>query len=164
MKIDIFMSRGLRFSRRKYKIQLPVIHLNRRNTSSITFEIKRFTTTPAGGLAQNGEGYQGIDRSDAPMRRGPLEVIAMRKPEVTKASGWGLVAALLLGGLIVIGSRNLSHFDAALVGYTFAVLFAAFGITTGRPLAGPPRRPLTRIKLEVRDGRIYAAGLEERTS
>jgi hypothetical protein len=129
MKIDIFMSRGLRFSRRKYKIQLPVIHLNRRNTSSITFEIKRFTTTPAGGLAQNGEGYQGIDRSDAPMRRGPLEVIAMRKPEVTKASGWGLVAALLLGGLIVIGSRNLSHFDAALVGYTFAVLFAAFGIT-----------------------------------
>jgi hypothetical protein len=29
----------------------------------------------------------------------------------------------------VIGSRNLSHFDAALVGYTFAVLFAAFGVT-----------------------------------
>jgi hypothetical protein len=30
--------------------------------------------------------------------------------------------------LIVIGSRNLAHFDAALVGYTFAVLFATFGI------------------------------------
>ncbi|WP_394823187.1 hypothetical protein [Pendulispora albinea] len=30
---------------------------------------------------------------------------------------------------IVAGSRNLSQFDAALVGYTFATLFAAFGIT-----------------------------------
>ena len=32
-------------------------------------------------------------------------------------------------GLIVVGSRNLTHFDAALVGYTFATLFAAFGNT-----------------------------------
>ncbi|HKU37429.1 MAG TPA: hypothetical protein VJR89_04760 [Polyangiales bacterium] len=41
----------------------------------------------------------------------------------------GLVATLILGGAIVLGSRNLTHFDAALVGYTFATLFAAFGIT-----------------------------------
>ena len=32
-------------------------------------------------------------------------------------------------GLIVAGSRNLAHFDAALVAYTFASLFAAYGIT-----------------------------------
>ena len=31
--------------------------------------------------------------------------------------------------LITVGSRNLAHFDAALVAYTFATLFAAFGIT-----------------------------------
>jgi hypothetical protein len=31
--------------------------------------------------------------------------------------------------LIVVGSRNLAHFDAALVGYTFSVLFATFGLT-----------------------------------
>src|SRR5439155_23768248 len=31
--------------------------------------------------------------------------------------------------LIILGSRDLEHFDAALVGYTFATLFAAFGIT-----------------------------------
>jgi hypothetical protein len=31
--------------------------------------------------------------------------------------------------LIIVGSRNLSHFDAALVAYTFAVLFATFGLT-----------------------------------
>jgi hypothetical protein len=36
---------------------------------------------------------------------------------------------VLLAALIVAGSRNLAHFDAALVGYTFATLFAAFGIT-----------------------------------
>jgi hypothetical protein len=31
--------------------------------------------------------------------------------------------------LIDIGSRRLSHFDAALIGYTFATLFAVFGTT-----------------------------------
>src|SRR5436309_6632777 len=44
-----------------------------------------------------------------------------------------LIAALLamsaLAALIILGSRNLEHFDAALVGYTFATLFAAFGIS-----------------------------------
>ena len=40
-----------------------------------------------------------------------------------------LVVTSALGALIVFGSRNLAHFDAALVGYTFATLFAAFGIT-----------------------------------
>lgn len=49
--------------------------------------------------------------------------------EVIKATAWGILATLTLAGLIVAGSRNLSHFDAALVAYTFAVLFAAFGIT-----------------------------------
>jgi formylmethanofuran dehydrogenase subunit D len=46
-----------------------------------------------------------------------------------KAIGWGLLVAFATAGLIVAGSRNLSHFDAALVGYTFAVLFATFAIT-----------------------------------
>jgi hypothetical protein len=38
-----------------------------------------------------------------------------------------------------------------------------FDLLNGRPLAGPPRRPLASIKLEVRDGKIFAAGIEERT-
>lgn len=42
---------------------------------------------------------------------------------------WGVGATLLLAILIVVGSRNLAHFDAALVGYTFSVLFATFGLT-----------------------------------
>lgn len=35
-----------------------------------------------------------------------------------------------------------------------------FELETGNPFAGPPRRPLTRIHLEVRGDKIYAAGLE----
>jgi hypothetical protein len=54
--------------------------------------------------------------------------IRLLKPEVAKAALWGLLATLILAGLVVIGSRNLSYFDAALVGYTFATLFATFGI------------------------------------
>ena len=47
----------------------------------------------------------------------------------TRASVWATVFTAILGVSIVIGSRNLAHFDAALVGYTFATLFATFGIT-----------------------------------
>lgn len=38
-----------------------------------------------------------------------------------------------------------------------------FDLATGRPLAGPPQRPLARIDLEIRQGQIYAVGVEERT-
>jgi uncharacterized membrane protein (DUF441 family) len=51
------------------------------------------------------------------------------KKETIRAGGWGTLFTLIVTGLIVVGSRNLAHFDAALVGYTFAVLFATFGIT-----------------------------------
>jgi cyanate permease len=33
-----------------------------------------------------------------------------------------------LAALIFVGSRNLRHVDAALVGYTFACIFAAFSV------------------------------------
>ena len=49
--------------------------------------------------------------------------------ESFKAGAWGSALTLIVAVLIVLGSRNLAHFDAALVGYTFAVLFATFGIT-----------------------------------
>jgi Rieske Fe-S protein len=38
-----------------------------------------------------------------------------------------------------------------------------FEINEGRPIAGPPRRPLPRITLEIRDGDIHATGVELRT-
>lgn len=48
--------------------------------------------------------------------------------EVIIAVLTGALTTAFLAALIVLGSRRLSHFDAALVGYTFASLFAAFGI------------------------------------
>ena len=42
---------------------------------------------------------------------------------------WALLFTAALAALIVAGSRNLDHFDAALVGYTFATLFATFAVT-----------------------------------
>ncbi len=47
---------------------------------------------------------------------------------VVRSIGCGFLATGILGGLILVGSRRLSHFDAALVAYTFATLFATFGI------------------------------------
>jgi len=52
-----------------------------------------------------------------------------RRRERLRAGFAALTITALLGLLIVTGSRSLGHFDAALVGYTFATLFATFGIS-----------------------------------
>jgi hypothetical protein len=59
----------------------------------------------------------------------PVRAVPAVRPEVVKCATWALAVTAVLGVLIVIGSRNLAHFDAALVAYTFATLFAAFGVT-----------------------------------
>jgi Rieske Fe-S protein len=38
-----------------------------------------------------------------------------------------------------------------------------FDLRSGRPVAGPPPRPLSRVTLEVRGSEIYAIGIEDRT-
>ncbi|MBI4476654.1 MAG: Rieske (2Fe-2S) protein [Acidobacteria bacterium] len=38
-----------------------------------------------------------------------------------------------------------------------------FDLSSGRPLAGPPRRPLPLVRVELRGRDIVATGLEERT-
>lgn len=48
--------------------------------------------------------------------------------EVIRSLAIAIGTVGFLAALIVAGSRRLSHFDAALVGYTFATLFAAFGL------------------------------------
>lgn len=35
----------------------------------------------------------------------------------------------------------------------------SFDLRSGQPLAGPPRRPLPRVDLETRAGRVYATGI-----
>ena len=51
------------------------------------------------------------------------------KRETVKAFGWAVLVAGLTAVLVIVGSRNLTHFDASLVAYTFATLFAIGGIT-----------------------------------
>ncbi|MEO5741111.1 MAG: hypothetical protein ABIS29_11000 [Vicinamibacterales bacterium] len=54
---------------------------------------------------------------------------AAMERETIRAAAWGAAFTVVLAVLIVAGSRELEHFDAALVGYTFATLFATLGIT-----------------------------------
>lgn len=54
-----------------------------------------------------------------------IDRVASRRRAIVR----GVAFMSVLGALVVVGSRNLTHFDAALVGYTFATLFATFGIT-----------------------------------
>jgi nitrate/nitrite transporter NarK len=58
-----------------------------------------------------------------------LPVTARQALERVRASAWATLVSATLAAAIVVGSRNLQHFDAALVSYTFATLFAAFGIS-----------------------------------
>jgi MFS transporter, NNP family, nitrate/nitrite transporter len=58
-----------------------------------------------------------------------LSVGARQALERVRAVAWGTLVTAFLAAAIVVGSRNLDHFDAALVAYTFATLFAAFGIS-----------------------------------
>ena len=39
-----------------------------------------------------------------------------------------------------------------------------FDLETGHPLAGPPRRPLPRVLLDVQEGTVYATGVEDSPS
>ena len=58
-----------------------------------------------------------------------LPLSARHALERVRAGAWGALVTAVLAAAIVVGSRHLDHFDAALVSYTFATLFAAFGIS-----------------------------------
>ena len=51
-----------------------------------------------------------------------------RTADRLRAGAWATLWTALLVAAIVVGSRNLQHFDAALVIYTFAVVFATWGV------------------------------------
>lgn len=72
-------------------------------------------------------------------------------------------------GVLVAYSQQCTHLACAVLpqpeqGRIYCPCHeGVFDITSGRPLAGPPRRPLTRVLLEVRGRDVYAAGVELRT-
>lgn len=51
-----------------------------------------------------------------------------RTADRLRAGAWATLWTALLVAAIVVGSRNLQNFDAALVIYTFAVVFATWGV------------------------------------
>ena len=85
----------------------------------------------------------------------------MRREHV-KAAAIGALATGALAALIVLGSRNLAHIDAALVGYTFACLFATFAIAYRYSMW--LQRPPTRVVLAARLAALLRPGYLGRTS
>src|SRR5579883_816895 len=63
--------------------------------------------------------------------------------DVVRATAWGATVAIGLIVAIYLGSNRFKHFDAALVPYTGATVFAAFGL--GYRYAMWLRRPPTRM-------------------
>jgi NNP family nitrate/nitrite transporter-like MFS transporter len=51
-----------------------------------------------------------------------------RIADQVRAAAWATLFTLLLVAAIVVGSRNLENFDPALVIYTFAIIFATWGV------------------------------------
>jgi Rieske Fe-S protein len=72
-------------------------------------------------------------------------------------------------GRLVAYGQQCSHLSCAVVPHPergelhCPCHHGVFEVREGRPIAGPPRRPLPRIVLEVRDGVIYATAVELRT-
>ena len=89
-----------------------------------------------------------------------LPIGARQALERVRAGAWATLVVAGLAALIVVGSRNLQHFDAALVGYTFATLFAAFGISYRYAmwLNRPPTRMYWRRGWEAFFSRRALAG------
>ena len=75
------------------------------------------------------------------------------------------------GGRLVAYSQKCTHLSCAVVPEPEKKRLkcpchnGCFELEHGRPIAGPPRRPLPLIRLAERDdGYIYATGVEERTT
>jgi Rieske Fe-S protein len=72
-------------------------------------------------------------------------------------------------GRLVAYGQQCSHLSCAVIpdvenGYLHCPCHKGyFEINDGRPIAGPPRRPLTRIRIKVQKGTVYATGVEART-
>ena len=79
-----------------------------------------------------------------------------------------LLVRLEDGRLVAFGQK-CTHLSCAVIPEPKAGRFlcpchnGSFDLASGLPLAGPPRRPLPQIRLEVRDGVVYAVAVELRT-
>ena len=95
----------------------------------------------------------------------PGQVVQFDYPE----SGDPCLLARLDDGKLLAFGQKCTHLDCAVTPdlpngkFICPCHHGSFDAVTGQPLAGPPRLPLPRIRLEVRDGMIYATDVELRT-
>jgi nitrite reductase/ring-hydroxylating ferredoxin subunit len=111
-------------------------------------------------------------------RRGAAPITAIAAADALPVGGAmtfaypGLTDACLLvrptAGSFVAYSQKCTHLSCAVRPQVSQGLIACpchegfFDLQSGRPVAGPPRRPLARILLDVRGNQIYATGVELR--
>jgi NNP family nitrate/nitrite transporter-like MFS transporter len=95
------------------------------------------------------------------------ELLPSRWAEQMRAGAWATMITALLVAAIVAGSRNLENFDPALVIYTFAVIFATWGIVYHHAvwLQKPPTRRFFERSLELSggEGLFRSAGILGKT-
>jgi NNP family nitrate/nitrite transporter-like MFS transporter len=88
---------------------------------------------------------------------------AQRIADQLQAGAWATVATGILVAAIVVGSRNLQNFDPALVIYTFAVVFATWGIVYHYAvwLQKPPTRRFFQRTFELleREGPLKSTAI-----
>jgi nitrate/nitrite transporter NarK len=98
--------------------------------------------------------WEGNRRLFVPVERERALVIPpdlTRAADRLRAGAWASLWTGLLVAAIVVGSRNLQNFDAALVIYTFAVIFATWGVAYHYHvwLQKPPTRRYWERTLEL---------------
>jgi NNP family nitrate/nitrite transporter-like MFS transporter len=90
-------------------------------------------------------------------------LLSDRQAEQVRAAAWASMATGILVAAIVVGSRNLANFDPALVIYTFAVIFATWGIVYHYAiwLNKPPTRRFFERSFELvgREGPLTSTGV-----
>jgi NNP family nitrate/nitrite transporter-like MFS transporter len=96
-----------------------------------------------------------------------FEGVPLRWAQQLRAGAWASMITALLAASIVVGSRNLQNFDPALVVYTFAVVFAVWGIVYHHAvwLQKPPTRRFFERSVELlrSEGLLRSFGVLGRT-
>ena len=76
----------------------------------------------------------------------------------------------LADDVVVVYSQQCTHLSCAVVPKPDEGVLhcpcheGSFDLRSGEPVAGPPRRPLPRIAVEIRGRDVYATGIEWRTT
>lgn len=134
-------------------------------------QLLRFAVWTSGALFAGTAGIAVLSR--LPRRGATGRVAIAREDELREGEaryfaypeGEQAVLVKLHGGGLVAYSQRCPHLSCAVVYQDDARRFycpchdGVFEPRGGVPIAGPPRRPLDRITLEVEDGVVYATGM-----